>query len=282
MELESLAADALAFLDGNEAVDVEDLAKLGASLGGARPKISVAMNERGAIVPPAPSLPDGFEAWLVKFRTSADPKNIGAIEAAYADMARAAGLKVAATRLIPAKSGPGFFATKRFDRKPDGSRLHLVSAAAMLEADWELPSEYETLLKLTRLVTKDQQSVERVFRRAVFNVLAKNGDDHLKQHAFLMDERGAWIEAPSFDLTFSAGPGGEHYLSVGGHGKDIGLEDLVRLGAQELIDKRRVLEIVDQTQTAVSAFANYAKPYAIDAATVRSIRRICNENLSKA
>jgi serine/threonine-protein kinase HipA len=282
IDLETLAADALAFLDGNEDVDVSDLAKLGGSSGGARPKISVAMNASGAIVPASTSLPNGFDHWLVKFRTSSDPKNAGAIEAAYADMARAAGLDVVETRLLPSKSGPGFFATKRFDRKPGGRRLHMVSAAAMLETNWEHPADYETLLKLTRLVTKDQASVERVFRRAVFNVVASNRDDHLKQHAFLMDERGSWIEAPSFDLTLSPGPGGEHYLSVGGRGKDIGFEDLARLGAEELIDKQRVREIVDQTRTAVAEFAEFASPYGVDAATVRSIRRILVSGVSKA
>jgi serine/threonine-protein kinase HipA len=282
IDLETLAADALAFLDGNDDVDVADLAKLGGSSGGARPKISVAMNASGAIVPASTSLPSDFEHWLVKFRTGSDPQHAGAIEAAYADMARAAGLDVAETRLLHSKSGPGFFATKRFDRRPGGRRLHMVSAAAMLETNWEQPADYETLLKLTRLVTKDQSSVERVFRRVVFNVVARNRDDHLKQHAFLMDERGTWIEAPSFDLTLSPGPGGEHYLSVGGRGKDIGFEDLVRLGAEELIDKPRVREIVDQTKTTVSEFAKFAEPYGVDAATVRSIRRVLAPGLSKA
>ena len=130
-------------------------------------------------------VPAGFEAWIVKFRSARDRIDIGPLEAAYAAMARAAGVDISATRLIASHSGgPGYFATKRFDRGAGGQRRHVLSVAGLLDADWERSSmDYGELLKAVRLVTRHQAEVEKMVRRMIFNVVAHNRDDHLKQHA---------------------------------------------------------------------------------------------------
>lgn len=156
-----------------------------------------------------------------------DIPDIGPLEAAYADMARAAGLVVSETRLIESARSPGYFATKRFDRRLGGERLHMLSLAAFLDADWTVAAlDYCDLLKVVHSATRHEADVLAAFRRMVFNVMALNRDDHLKQHALLMDQAGTWRLAPSFDLSYATGPGNEHYLTVNGPGRDVGLDAL--------------------------------------------------------
>ncbi|MGB8266542.1 MAG: type II toxin-antitoxin system HipA family toxin [Candidatus Velthaea sp.] len=274
IDLDRLAGAAIAIEEGRESDDVAQLFRLGGSSGGARPKILVDLNAAGAMRPSVALPAEGFAPWIIKFRSAHDVADSGPLEAAYADMARAAGLEVAATRLIPAPGGPGFFATKRFDRASGGKRLHLVSAAAILEVDWSIPAfGYEELLKVTRAVTRHQPDVEAAFRRAVFNVVAHNRDDHAKQHAFLMDAGGRWHIAPSYDLTFSRGPGDEHYLTVGGRGTQVSFEDLMALGAAEGIHERDGRAIVEQVREAVSDFRTHAKRYGVTRATTRAVEQ---------
>ncbi len=270
IDLDVLAENALAIIEGRESSVLDDLVRLGGSSGGARPKISVAMDDSGNLRPLGPTLPSGFDAWIVKFRAPPDPRDAGPLEAAYADMARAAGLEVAETKLLPSKVGPGYFATKRFDRV-SGCRLHMVSSSAILEIGWTTPGDYETLLKLTRRVTRDQRSVEAVFRRAVFNFIAHNRDDHWKQHAFLMDAGGAWSVAPSFDLTFSPGPSGEHYLTIGGRAKDAEFANFAKAAAAESIGPRRARDIVEEVDAAVARYPEFGKKYDVAKSSSRAI-----------
>ena len=269
--LERLAREARAIETGGErGAALEELVRLGGSSGGARPKILVGMNDAGQLVPDDERLPDGYAPWIVKFRsTTNDVPDIGPLEAAYADMARAAGLEVAETRLIATRAGPGYFATRRFDRGPNGARHHLLSAAATLEADWSVPIfSYELLLRLTRVATRDQRSVEAVFRRAAFNVVAHNRDDHLKQHAFLMAADGRWRAAPSYDLTFNYGFNQSgHYLTVAGEDRDITNADLLTLAIEADIRADAARRIIEQVHDAVAGFDDHAARYAVTAAT---------------
>lgn len=272
INLDILAENALAILQGQESDVLDSLVRLGGSSGGARPKISVAIRDRDEMRPLSASLPNGFDAWIIKFRAPNDPRDSGPLEAAYADMARAAGLEVAETRLLLSQIGPGYFATRRFDRD-SSRRLHMVSSSAALEIDWSLPGDYETLLKLTRRITRDQKGVEVVFRRGVFNFIAHNRDDHWKQHAYLMDRTGKWSVAPSFDLTFSPGPNGEHYLTLGGCSKEPETAAFVKAAESESIDSRRARDIIEEVTTAVARFSDFAKHYDISNTTTRRITK---------
>lgn len=110
------------------------------------------------------------------------------------------------------------------------ARVHVATASGLLHASHLVPStDYETLLRLTLRLTGDLRLGEAQMRRAVFNVLAHNRDDHTKQHSFTLRD-GAWRLAPAYDLTFSTGAGGEHALTVGGRGTGISAEDLLRMG----------------------------------------------------
>ncbi len=253
VDLDRLAVEAVNVLDGAESDVLFELERLGGSSGGARPKVQVALDDRGHARSDDDDLPPGFTQWIVKFRASADRADIGPLEAAYAEAARRSGIVMPRTRVISAKAGPGDFATERFDRGPDGRRVHMLSIAGMLDADWTTPSiDYEALLSAVRAATRDEQAVLEMYRRMVFNVLAVNRDDHAKQHAQLLDRSGRWRLSPAYDLTLTQGPGNEHYLAVNGRGREITRRDMLAVAKEQSIVARRANAIIDQVAGVVA------------------------------
>lgn len=189
----------------------------------------------------------------MKFRALVDPVDIGPVEQAYAAMARATGITMAESRLLPASDGPGYFATRRFDRPTPGQRLHMVSLAGAIEAPPHAPSlDYDGFLRSTMAITRDVRDVEEAFRRMVFNVLACNRDDHTRQHAYFMDAEGTWRLAPAYDLTYSAGPGGEHYFAVAGEGRAPNRANVEQVGKIHGIAPKRIAHIIEEVGAAVS------------------------------
>lgn len=277
IDLDLLADEAVAVFEGRETEVLPQLERLGGSSGGARPKVLVAMNEAGHIVPGDADIPENYEAWLVKFRSSQmDANDIGPLEAAYADMARAAGLDMSPTRLIQTGRGPGYFATKRFDRHAGNVRSHIGSVAGMLDMDWDGPGiGYDQLMKLTRHVTRNQDAVERMFSRMVFNVVAHNRDDHAKQHSFIMDATGKWDLAPAYDLVFSLGVNGVHYMDVAGAaGDDITVAKMEALAIKHDISRSHIREVIDRVSDAVERFPEFAQTYGVTQRTRSEVRRV--------
>ncbi|BAV73058.1 vapsule biosynthesis enzymes related protein [Pseudomonas chlororaphis subsp. aurantiaca] len=200
----------------------------GGSPGGARPKAAVAFSEDlSHVVSAFEPLSEGYAHWIVKFRALQEPWSMGAIECAYARMARTAGVDMAHCELITVPSEQGwnerFFATRRFDRKHN-RKVHMMTAAGILHADFRIPClDYKDLLRLTFALTKSAKEVEKMARLMVFNGLAHNYDDHAKNFAFLYEEgqdglEGQWVLAPAYDLTFSTGMG-EHTTAFDGQGR---------------------------------------------------------------
>ena len=283
IDLDLLAHESLRVTEGQDTAVVDTLARLGGSSGGARPKILVGVNAKGHLIGSSFPLPEGYEAWIIKFRGSREPIDAGPREAAYADLARAAGLDVMETRLITSDAGsPGYFATKRFDRGQDNQRIHVASAAALLETAWDIPSfGYEELLKATNLIAHHQPDVLMAYRRMVFNALAHNRDDHAKQHAYLMSSQGGWRLAPAYDLTFSSGPGGEHYLTVNGRGKDIAHADFERVAENQGISRKLAREIIDEVATGISRFVDIARSYGVRSSSITEIKKAIDSQLAR-
>lgn len=264
IDLYALADESRHVLLGEETELEALLTRLGGGSGGARPKVHVAIDADGKLSAgdelAAAGTKSAGEEWIVKFAATNDPADIGPLEEAYARMARAAGIVMAETRLIPSAKGPGHFATRRFDRPGPGKRLHMVSLGGVLEASPHMPSvDYDGFLKATLAITHSMADVEQAFRRMVFNVLARNRDDHVRQHAYLMDHRGDWRLAPAFDLTFSNGPGGEHYMAVVGEGRTITREHVERLGRAHGLSPKRVVSIMDDVRAALVDWASHAR-----------------------
>jgi serine/threonine-protein kinase HipA len=265
IDLDRLAQESQQLLKGEDAALGELLAQLGGGSGGARPKVHVSFAADGSLVASDLLSSDGAAGqaageWIVKFRALGDPTDIGPVEEAYARMARAAGITMSETRLIPARGGGGHFAARRFDRPASGKRLHMISLGGAVEASPHMPSlDYDCFLRATLSITRDMRDLEQVFRRMVFNIFAHNRDDHARQHAYLMDDKGVWRLSPAFDLTFSHGPGGEHYMAVAGEGSLITRAHIAALGARHGIAVKRIAAIVDAVRAAVADWAQYAR-----------------------
>lgn len=282
VDLSALAADARKVLEGDEDTVFPELLALGGSSGGARPKVLVCWHPATGRIGVGDGVPEEeFVPLLVKFASREDPPDVGAVELAYAEMARSAGVEMAPTWLLGARDDhPGFFATNRFDRPPGGGRLHLHSLCGLLHADHRVPStDYETLLKVTRLLTRDQRAVEQAFRRMVFNVLAHNRDDHSRNFAFLMDASATWRLAPAYDLTFSHGPGGEHWMALAGEGRDPGSQHLLAVAAEVGVAERTARTIVDEVAASVSRWDGFASTAGVTRTSRRKIGGILTAHL---
>lgn len=199
----------------------------GGSPGGARPKAIVALSADGASASSAfGPLAEGYAHWIVKFRALHEPVETEAIEFAYAEMARTAGVTMAESRVLNMTMPNGevetFFATRRFDR--DGERkIHMMTVSALMYANYRALSsiDYPNLLRLTQVMTRSAVEVEKMARLMIFNALSHNHDDHAKNFAFLCHdparpgEKETWTLSPAYDVTF-ANAMGEHTTDFGG------------------------------------------------------------------
>ena len=267
LDLDRLAADARRVLTGHVSHVIAELGRLGGSPGGARPKALVAMNDRGEAFHGQDQAPRGHVHYLVKFRDLDDPEDAAQIEQAYADMARAGGVRMPETRLIAGTGEQHYFASRRFDR--DGAkRLHAHSASGLLYSDFRLPSlDYRDLIALTRAVTRDRRECRAMYALATFNVLSHNRDDHARQFTFLMSRDGRWRLAPAYDLTFAPGPGGEHSTSLLGRGKDIDRERLLALARYADLKDAEAREVIDRVADAVADWDHFATNWDVSAAS---------------
>lgn len=257
VSLRAIEADAEAVLRDATPKDLDRLVALGGSPQGARPKVLVQIGAGGDVIYGDLAHRPGCAHYLVKFRARADEKHAGTLEHAYARMAGAAGITIPRTTMLGRTAKhPGFFAIERFDRR--GTRkVHVHTVSGLLEITPSIPSfTYQDLLLLTRSLTRDEGQVREMFRRACFNVLAHNRDDHTRNFAFLMDERGEWRVSPAYDLSCSEGPGGEHAMLVGREGARPGRKDLLELA--KTAGLKHPDAVLDEVARAVSEFRRFA------------------------
>ncbi len=256
-DLDIIADHIQQFQDNNDH-DLDELLSMNGSSNGARPKVTLKI---------------GREDWLVKFRSSLDPFDIGPIEFAYHTMASAAGLVVPTAKLFESKNGPGYFGVKRFDRNHQ-ERFHMHSISGLLHADYRIPSlDYKTIIGVTQRLTKNYHECEKQFRSAVFNVLAHNRDDHAKNFSFLFDMKSGWLVSPAYDLTFSTGPGGEHCTMVMGEGNHPGMPHLLKLAETAEITKERAHSIIEEVRNAVSNWDKFAMEAGVSKTANTMIRK---------
>ena len=249
-ELDALAEASLKVLR-DAPVDVnrlDRLIQLNGSSAGARPKILVNVTEAYRIVPQDA----GGEPWIIKFRSAHDSPDTGLMEYAYSMAAREAGLDMPETHLFPSGTTPGYFGVKRFDRV-QGLKIHVHTACGLLHASHREPSlTYESLLRLTLLLTRDMREVHKMVRLMVFNVRSGNKDDHSKNFSFLLDKDYQWRMAPVYDLTPSEGINGEQTCMVNNKGLNITEKDVQAAAATVGVDARTVHEMVQQVDEALA------------------------------
>jgi serine/threonine-protein kinase HipA len=249
LALDRIAEESAAVLAGENEEVFEELLRLNGSSSGARPKIVAQVStDKKRIIHGQQELQSGFAHWMIKFPSSQDARDMGAIEYAYSLMAKDAGVEMPETHL---------FRTKRFER--DGNaRIHMHSLGGLIHADHRSPSlDYDTVLRVTLALTRNIQDAEKAYALACFNVLAHNRDDHVKNFSFLLNARNEWIFAPAYDLVFSYGPGGEQSMLVMGEGRNPGMAQLQALGKQHGI--RNAPEILAKVERAVANWPHYAE-----------------------
>ena len=259
VSLDKIAHEAHLVLEGEGEIVIEELRQLNGSSGGARPKIVAQVStDKKALIHGKDTLEDGFEHWMIKFSSSADPADIGAIEYAYGLMAKAAGLDMPDIHLFLQTGGAGYFGVKRFDRQ-GAQRVHMHSLCGLIHADHRTPSlDYKTVLKVTQVLTKNMAEVEKAFRLACFNVFAHNRDDHSKNFSFILNSLNEWQLSPAYDLTYSFGPAGEHSTMVMGEGLSPGLEHLKALASELGIRKTIAEDVLQQVLSAVHNWNTFA------------------------
>ena len=271
VNLSALAASVESVLAGSTQEVFTQLRIQGGSPGGAHPKVTVALSEQSSeCLSGFHEIPDGYQHWIVKFRSKEDPQDMGCAEKTYADMAKIAGVDMPVTALQRVKVGHSieqFFAVKRFDRDVN-VRHHVVTMAGLYYADFRTPClDYKDILGATSILTKDARQVERAFRLMTFNVLAHNKDDHAKNFAFIHGNRG-WELSPAYDLTFSHGMGGEHTTSAAGNGNP-GPEKLMEIATAFRVNG--AAQMIDEVRHAVSQWAVLAKANGVSNDTIHEI-----------
>ena len=277
LDIDDLALKTEQVLRGSAEDVLEELVALNGSSAGARPKAMISINPTGSriIYGEDGKTRRGYAPWLVKFPNTQDGPDAGAIEYVYSLMAREAGVFMSETRLFPAKNGPGYFATKRFDRKESEggmTRLHVHTAGGLLHSDFRTPSlDYEDLLALTEIMTRDMREVEKMYRHAVFNVMSHNRDDHAKNFSFVMDFKGEWKLSPAYDITFSSGPSSQQSTTVLGEGKNPSFEHLKALGKRAKLDNKTIEQIIESTQDALGGWKTLARQHNVSRTNIKLI-----------
>jgi len=252
---------------------LREILRVGASAGGARAKAVIAWNPKTNEVRSGQvKAPPGFEYWLLKFdgvsnntdRDLADPQGFGAIEYAYSLMGRAAGIQMAECRLFE-ESGRRHFMTRRFDRLDGGEKLHMQSLAALAHFDFNNPvaHSYEQALSVIRRLGLSMDNIEEQFRRMVFNVIARNQDDHVKNIAFLMDKLGRWSLSPAFDVMYAYNPSGTwtamHQMSLAGKRDGFTFDDFKRVAETASMKRGRAEAITREVAAAVGRWREFAE-----------------------
>jgi len=258
---------------------------VGTSAGGARPKAIIAYNQAtGQVRSGQVEAGDGFRHWLLKFDGVAqagdhgltDPQGWCAIEYAYSLMARAAGVEMSECRLL-AEHDRRHFMTRRFDRPDDGGKLYMQTVGALEHVSYNEPGaySYEQALLLARRVGLGTPAVEQLFRRMVFNVVARNQDDHVKNIAFLMDRQGAWSLAPAYDVTWAWKPGNpwldSHQMSINAKRDNFTVADLREVARLGGLKQGRAEAVLAEVSDAVSDWLEIAAENGVSDAIAEQI-----------
>ncbi len=243
-DLDELESQCRKILNTEYSEKLDELYRLGGTSGGARPKIMTKIDD---------------SYWIIKFPAHVDKKESGKMEYDYSICAKKCGIEMSETKLFESSKCKGYFGTKRFDRQQINGKtrhIHMVTAAALLEIDFEQPSlDYHSLMKLTKIITNDnKEDIENMYRRMCFNVFAHNRDDHSKNFTFLYDDiNDSWRLSPAYDLTFSNTYYGEHTTMVDGNGRNPGMKELVNVGVQAGMNRDICLGIAEKIKKLVFA-----------------------------
>lgn len=291
LELDSLVSIANKILNTRESFQTDlsqeeeeamaDILKIGTSAGGARAKAVIAFNPKtGEVKSGQVKAPNGFTYWLIKFDGVTDSQfgasvGYGRVEMAYYLMAKEAGIEMNESRLLE-ENGRAHFMTKRFDRTDSGEKIHMQSLCGMRHFDFNQVGvySYEQVFETMRMLRLSYPEAEQLFIRMVFNVLARNCDDHTKNFAFLMDQSGKWKLSPAYDICHAYRPGSlwvsSQSLQVNGKREGITDSDFLEIARKMNIKKPD--EKIDQVRMVVKRWNEFAEGVKVEPKLRDSIR----------
>ncbi len=267
-------------LSQDETQSMREILKIGTSAGGARPKAVIAYNDKTGEVRSGQTLaPKGFKHYLIKLDGVSDAQfgqshGYGRVEMAYYHMALNCGIEMMPSLLLE-ENGRAHFMTMRFDRDEGNTHHHVQSWCAMTHRDFnDVHSfSYEQLFQTMRELRLSYPEAEEMFRRMVFNVVAKNCDDHTKNFSFMLKQNGHWTLAPAYDLCHAYRPDSvwvsQHALSINGKRQNITRDDLLAVAKQMNIKKAPA--IIDQVVNVVGQWPQYAKAQGVDKQKIKAI-----------
>jgi len=276
---------AVSFDDAGKTQALADILRVGTSAGGARAKAVIAWNpDTNEVRSGQIEAGDGFSAWILKFDGVAgnkdkeldDAQGYGLIEYAYHQMAIAAGLEMAECRILR-EGGRDHFMTRRFDRGPAGEKIHMQTLCAIAHYDFNQVGahSYEQALQVMQRLGLPMRSKEQQFRRMVFNIVARNQDDHTKNIAYLMDRAGNWSLAPAYDVMYSFNPSGHwtgrHQMSLNGKRDGFELADFVACAKTASLKRGRAQAILEEVREAVRQWPRFAKQAGVSALRTQQI-----------
>lgn len=268
-------------LNASDEAALYDILKIGTSAGGARAKAIIAYNEKTKEVRSGQvQAPKGFGYWIIKFdgvndQQFASSTGYGRVEMAYHLMAKEAGINMAACQMLE-ENGRAHFMTQRFDRKADGSKIHMQSFCALRHFDFNMVGyfAYEQLFETMRMLGLAYTDAEQLFRRMVFNVLARNCDDHTKNFAFLMEADGLWKLSPAFDICHAYRPKStwvsSQSLTV--NGKREGFSDNDFLAVANAMNIKKARYLIDEVRTAIKKWPTFAAMTGVDQKLQKAIQ----------
>ena len=273
-------------LEGEDDADaLEDILSVGTSAGGARAKAVLAWNrETGEFRSGQVKVDEGYQHWLLKFdgvannrdKELADPQGFGKIEYAYHLMATEAGIDMSECRLHH-EGERSHFMTRRFDRDRRGRKVHMQSLGAMQHFDFNDPASYsyeQAILTIGELGL-GLDVVEQQYKRAVFNVVARNQDDHVKNISFLMDRSGSWRLSPAYDVAYSYNPSGswtrDHQMSLAGKRNDFSRDDLMIFASNAGLKPNKASHAIEDVVTSVENWHEHADKSGVEQLDVARI-----------
>lgn len=248
---------------------IASIIRVGTSAGGQRAKAVIAYNDTtGEVRSGQLSAPEGFDYWLIKLdgvtnKELGDPQHFGEIEYIHYLLAKEAGINMTECRLLR-ENGRAHFMTRRFDRQ-NGEKIHMQTLCGLAHYDFRQLRmySYEQAFQVMRRLRLPYSDAEEFFRRMVFNVVARNQDDHTKNISFLMDKTGTWHLSPAYDMSWAYNPSGEwtsvHQMSINNKWDDITREDLLKVAYEMNIKKAS--KIIDQVVDAVAQWPSLAKSH---------------------
>ena len=281
-------------LNAREALTYSQLVQVGSSAGGARAKALIAWNEKTNEIKSGQLVLDkDYDFWLMKFDNVSkngdhgieDVPEYTLIEYAYYKMALDAGIRMNECRIY-SNAGENHFMTKRFDRV-NGKKIHMQSLGAMAHLSYKEPRlcSYEMAAGYMREMKLPMIDIEQLFRRMVFNCVAVNRDDHVKNISFLMDRSGKWRLSPAYDITYSYDFTNKwlsaHQMTINGKKSDISLTDLLAAGEKMGLKRKKCMDIISKISLVVSDFESYAEKANIREKTYSEIKKTLELNKVK-